>query len=814
MSSNTGATSSVHNLRVHRVTDASVESRNSIATTFSTLPSAHAAIIVLTQLFFAVLASGVGLRDAAIVTLATIPIVGGGAAIFAFFTKTNQLSFASLIGGGIAVGTMLPALSSFAIGELGYRGLIDDYALLIGFALLATRTFIGRTPRVAVDPAPVSLLLLAFGVAVFGYYGWGPFVWPFLLGSALAAAIGFVAIRLATTRTSPLQPARAWTYVLLAIPAIGWITQATIDHRLQLPRSYLFTASYTDNLFDEALAFSTSRWGYNENPFFVGHDVVGYLLTNSWAGSLTDSLDVAPFVILSSFSQFLALLGILFLSFSLAESLFKNRISALLAILLVGLQGSFGELLPFTEPPRVQHSVSLLWVILGMSLLWSFHIRALRWPFVILTISFTATTLGKPQMALYFVIATGVVGLFEFLRGPKRMLTIFEFGVVLTIFAVLSRMLSNMYFGEGIGQWGFFFDQSTLSEWLIPALVALLFRNHIPWNLRGGVETHSRLFLTSLLFAGLSIALVYALSHNANLLRHSFTVALVIGSIVASDAVRRVIELQPRLVIALLVLIGSIFGIVTYYYEQLTVSVWLPETDLRRRISFDHPTLSQIIFVTIGTLLTSVLLITMRLANKNRWLELRKTASVAISVLVLLIVGSNAGVYMAWTTRHQLREVIYQQNDLPATDFGPREDPRILPTDWIRSATTPDVIVAHNAMCTYLPEVGVSPPGEMSPDCAFRSTSSWVSAFSHRRAYLDRPLNALIRDADLAEANLRYRNSVLFAAEALPSAMEDFERVGVGYFVVDLSQTELRSWEPYATVVYRDDFYLVLQLNY
>jgi hypothetical protein len=79
---------------------------------------------------------------------------------------------------------------------------------------------------------------------------------------------------------------------------------------------------------------------------------------------------------------------------------------------------------------------------------------------------------------------------------------------------------------------------------------------------------------------------------------------------------------------------------------------------------------------------------------------------------------------------------------------------------------------------------------------------------------LDRPFNAIIDKSDSENAQLRYRNSVLFATEALPSAMEDFERVGVDYFVIDLAQTELRLWEPYATIVYRDDNYFVLRMNY
>jgi hypothetical protein len=260
-------------------------------------------------------------------------------------------------------------------------------------------------------------------------------------------------------------------------------------------------------------------------------------------------------------------------------------------------------------------------------------------------------------------------------------------------------------------------------------------------------------------------------------------------------------------------------GAVIYCLEQLTISVWLPEGDWRRWISFDHPTLSQVLLVFGVAFLFSIAYgLTIALKRIPTRAEsrspLRRISIAWLITVVSLVVGSNSGVLVTWTARHQIREIIYEMAKLPATNFGPRNDPRLPPTDWIRNTSDKDSIVAHSAMCPYLPEVGVSPPIEISPECAQRSTSSWVAALTHRRAYLDRPLNALAKEFDLPEANFRYRNSVLFATEALPSAMDDFERVGVDYFVVDLSQTELRSWEPYGTIVYRDENYLVLKLNY
>lgn len=781
-------------------------------TSFSHVPPAHAALVVLAQLFFAVLASGVGLRDAAIVTLVTIPIIGGGAAIFAFITKTNHLSFASLIGGGIAVGTMLPALSSFTIGELGYRGLADDYALLISFALLATRTFLGRTPRIAVNSTPVSLLLLAFGVAVFGYYGWGPFVWPFILGSALAAAIGFVAIRLTATRTSPLQLARAWMFVLLAIPVIGWFTQVVIDQRLQLPRSYLFIASYTDNLFDEALAFSTSRWGYNENPFFVGHDVVGYLLTNSWAGDLTNALQVSPFAVLSSFGLIITLIGTLYLANAIAQAVFNDYRAGLVALVLVGLQGSFNEVFPFTEPPRVQQIVTTAWMLLAVVLSEQWLRKSLRLPVLTMIVTVIALVLGKPQIVAYVVLFLGVTFIYAALHRTTRPMSL-ALALLLLISLGVYSLLSDRYFGVRVNEWSVFLDRDTLTTWLVPILLVLVFRTFfVMHNRKAWSATH--FFALRVSLASLATVVAYALLHDANALRHTVTVALIVGSIAASPFVVRALTMTSRLVTVPIALGGLAFGAAMYYLEQRTIILWLPEGSFSRRISFEHPTMTQAIVVFGVTALVALggfATIALFSKSKNRG---RNVLRIGISAFVAIAVGSNVGALSAWTSRHQLRDVIYASNDKTPPDYGPRNNPKVPVTEWIRDNTGSETILAGNTLCNYLPETSYLPPGEVSDDCSYRSMASWVTSFSHRRSYIDGPWQAFIWP-DLGDvANLRYRNSVLFATEALPSAMEDFERVGVDYFVVDLSQTELRSWEPYATVVYRDDYYFVLRLNY
>jgi hypothetical protein len=91
--------------------------------------------------------------------------------------------------------------------------------------------------------------------------------------------------------------------------------------------------------------------------------------------------------------------------------------------------------------------------------------------------------------------------------------------------------------------------------------------------------------------------------------------------------------------------------------------------------------------------------------------------------------------------------------------------------------------------------------------------SSFIAAYSQRLTYLDGPSQAFIFPEFQSVANQRYRTSIKFASTNDGASHQKLIEDGVDYFVVDLTKTDLRSWEPRGTIRYQDDSFAVIELR-
>jgi hypothetical protein len=435
-------------------------------------------------------------------------------------------------------------------------------------------------------------------------------------------------------------------------------------------------------------------------------------------------------------------------------------------------------------------------------------------------VSVIALNLGKPQIALFLTIVIGIALLLSLFKRKRPMETL---SLVSLLFACIGSYaffseiyygLDKEYLGSPVRQWQIFLDVNTLLTWFLPVFLVLILRNFPFFGWTQLTNTESRLFTFRVFFSVLCTAVLYSILHDANAIRHTISVSLVLGSIASSSFVRQQLLIPGRRLLAVIVSCGFISGFVTQYLLESLKIVGNASGGLVRSALVNYPTqLHSLTIVLIATVAFAKSMLLNKRDRQNRSRHIQ-AATNALSIFVVLSLSSNIGIYASWSARHQLRGTIYSALNLSGKDLGPRDDPKVPVSDWIRVNTNPDSILAHGTMCIYMPNRILRPTGSLDSECGEINTSSWVTSMSHRRTYLDRPFNAIIDKSDSENAQLRYRNSVLFATEALPSAMEDFERVGVDYFVIDLAQTELRLWEPYATIVYRDDNYFVLRMNY
>ena len=92
-----------------------------------------------------------------------------------------------------------------------------------------------------------------------------------------------------------------------------------------------------------------------------------------------------------------------------------------------------------------------------------------------------------------------------------------------------------------------------------------------------------------------------------------------------------------------------------------------------------------------------------------------------------------------------------------------------------------------------------------------RSSNSLLLAYVHRRAWLQAPAyhNLFVS----TEVSRRQNTTLGFAKAPTSSHLRQMLDDSVDWFVVDRSTTDLVSWEPFATIRYKNDSFFVLELN-
>lgn len=755
------------------------------------------------------LATGIPARDALTIVIASVIIILGGASIYSSFTNQKRLSFSETIGGGFTVGTAIPALSIFFVGELGLRSAISTWIWAVILLAGAFYSFNPSRQQIKVGSVHTTQLALVPMITMLGYHAWAPLLWPYLIGYSLTITVGFVLAKTHRWRNKT-EERRFRVKTLLGAPILALLLQLAIQYQWKVGKPYLYLGGLTDNIYDEVLAWSVSRYGYAENPFFVGHQINGYLLTNSWAGNLYEALGSRPFALVSSFGVIASLASVLFIVVALCERHQLNHRIAHLAIILAGLQASFGELFPFSEPPRIQHALGLAWLMLSILLIEKYVEQPTILTSSFITLIAFSVALGKTQMFIV-TVALFIVGSVTAAVKDRT------FRPVLIALASVVGMLyfyvfaSNHYFGERSNPWILYWDPDTITEWVVPILITITTRTFLPLSVVGKFGRHGNYFPIRVAAIGLPAVLAYALLHDANALRHVLAVSLLLGAVASAPLVRHMLDIAPRGVKATCLGLGFGFGAWLFAQGERSIILNFPSDSKVRLLALDAPAFTQIGFIVGSSLLIAPLTLAFHRWSRSefrfpiRW--------VAISCIGILVLGANIGMLVGWTTRHEIRGLIALEKGDSWPNRGQGPEPSIPPLEWIRKTTTKEAIVANNLLCKGLPATGYIPRNGFESDCVNRNMSAIVAAFSQRRSYIDGPYQAFIRDELLGIANLRYRDSILFATNNDPNSFSRMVSDGVDYFVVDLGQTPLRDWEPHGSIRFRDKNYAVIELN-
>jgi len=142
---------------------------------------------------------------------------------------------------------------------------------------------------------------------------------------------------------------------------------------------------------------------------------------------------------------------------------------------------------------------------------------------------------------------------------------------------------------------------------------------------------------------------------------------------------------------------------------------------------------------------------------------------------------------------------------------------------WIRENVPPNALLASNYFCEngcdgvnwfeddfkLLDETYNFPP---TPN-GFGSFDMILPVYAERRFLIQGSRFLLVNGMDRSEIRQRMSASLQFPNKPNNENLSNLKKFGVGYFVINRQATDQDRWDPYAKELYRNNSFIVLQIN-
>lgn len=709
-----------------------------------------------------------------------------GAYIWAQLRHTDEtLPLPELLAMGFAIGSASAAISQLIVRDLlGIRLFISPLIPIIGVAIWLVTKRNARLPVQITHATTNTLLWLLFPAPLALSF----FVWPLLL-----LFVGPLTLILLLCHYFRKFNLYIYIFSVIALSAALFL----ISGKKQAI-SIALSLSGMDEIFDEAMAIGFSNWGINDHIGRVGDSISYYKLSHVWLGPVLELAKSPPMIITTSLVPIIIFSFIGLALWTLSFQIHKSNSAAGLAAILVFLQSALPE--PENLAIRIAQCLVLVYLLTGITALikssQSRLTECLVAGFVFFVIFAT-----RAQYGLILLLGYSLYKLFMVL---KKQLSLTHYIGLMTALGIALILCFLVFFsapahatgspnqGSFVGLFCLFLSFVALRS-LIP-LLAVRQRLH---------EESTLLYMT----IGSSVIIFFSIPQADLSNAPSLTIAMFVSILISST----IATLQKSFTKAQLVLIflitffSGFFLRLTYDYYK-----WIDATDAIMPVK---------LIATIATngkylVIFSILLFIFSASLIILFLKLIKKIFLIRNIFLLTALSMSFGIYIATTLRAVTAHVRYQislaaeiEDGSPMSWYTNSE--RLAALDWMRTHTNRDDIFAQNTS---------------TPD--YRSTayhaSLIISSSIHRRAYIegvqstevqrDYPRNVSLQTERQRKELLRLNTSFRFPMAPSNFDLANMQAKKVKWFVVDLGNTPLRDWEPFATTRFMNEKVAILEL--
>ena len=711
-----------------------------------------------------------------------------GAYIWAQLRRTDEtLPLPELLAMGFAIGSASAAISQLIVRDLlGIRLFISPLIPIIGVTIWLVTKRNARLPVQVTHATTNTLLWLLFpaplALSFFVWELYAIFVIPLLIFTIIIAR---------TKNTSEYL-------ILVSLATLSAIFGVLI--RMVHPISVALRLVGGDEIMDEGFAIGFSNWGINENIGRAGDSFAYYKLSHSWLAPLLELCGASPMIISTSVMPLAVFTFIGIALWSLSYGIFKNSAAANCAAVLFFLGNSLIE--PDNLAIRVAQCLVVVYLTAGITAMMKPYSNKIIEALVVATIFFvifaTRIQYGLILLVAYFF--------HQLVMVVRRITSLRHFVSLMTAIVISLAVCFLIFYNQPAHAAGAPNEENTIH--LVLLLVGFVgLRSIIPLLTVEKQLLHQSFLLPMII---VSAAVVFFLIPLATLAGAPSLIIALLSSVVISQKFSVLPTLFTKTDLVAITFMAALAGIGSRLFYDFYK--WLDTAQLNGIINF----LTRLATNKTALLTISILFFVALITCTNIVLKLtRKTFNFQV-VTFLIALSMSLGISIATTFRTVTAHYRYKTDlsgaiveDSPMSWYTNPE--RLAALDWMRTNTNRDDIFAQN---TSTPEYRTS---------AY-SASLILGGSIHRRAYIEGTYGAgLQRDypRHVSHQTERQRKELLrlntsFRFPMAPSNFDlaNMQAKNVKWFVVDLGNTPLRNWEPFATTRFMNEKVAILELDY
>ena len=745
------------------------------------LPTLAALSIILCFVFGFLLTHEVSFQDSLqLCTILALDLITG-AVSWILLSRKREYSVFELLGVGVALGTSLNT-----IGQLAFRGTIlssmFNYLFLVFVVILFEHFRRNNQYITQLLPTRSSTVLALCTTALILLCGDRYYLWAgvLILGLALLVLTKFA-------QNSSTNKSQSFFFVfLLGSIALAFLSSSILEKFIFGPRSTLSYVGSWDGVYAEASSKSITNYGPFDNIFLANTKNAYYWFSYAWSGSITDRSRVSDWIVTTQFGFITVAIATISIVVAILQSVSRSKQIGFIPIAVVATTSLIGSSNFLLDTGSFSQCISILYLAIAYFATKELLTHSTLSNVLLIVFSISLLALTKLTVAIPLIsglcIFMILIWFFEASQKQKFYLSfgfLFSGMVSLTLFLVFIKQQAELQNSQsefalravsnsfGIGTGVLLIDIVLLLILKFPIFYGQFKNRNLFVNLTALVV------LTSL---SMSIAISSSWNKQANtylLLPFSLGAGLLIsirltqGPNLSSFAIPK-----QRLLLYTATLIGAGLGFFTtillfYYHLQLVTNVNY--------------------YLVISLIpLTSVIPVSAICFLRSTSRIRRKTFAFLTMVVFL---ASTAGSYLGHSLRDVERRIIFFKNnwEVPYEEIEKPNFEVQGAIKFISSTLKLDDVIADNA-----------------------SNNILIAAGTGIRFYA----STYGRDFSIAHDD-RFIAQAQFAENPIPFNFKKLRNGCVTWFYYDKdgSPGEVKSFEPYASTKYEDEYGAVLKLS-